>query len=177
MGAFIAFSTQDSLWGQILFTVFGILVGCVLLAAIGKTFLSASRAAALPMRLLIFVALMLALLKYNQQVMSAVNAPAELIGFLILPGFDALPRCGDTRQTDAGDRVALFCGARRAAGSEHRWRRIFCALSPGEHRPIYRQGDRRVIVRRRRAAGSRNKREGQRTVLLIIHFEVGLSPH
>lgn len=30
---------------------------------------------------------MLALLKYNQQVMSAVNAPAELIGFLILPGF------------------------------------------------------------------------------------------
>ncbi|HGM6884371.1 TPA: hypothetical protein ACKQDQ_000392 [Serratia marcescens] len=87
MGAFIAFSTQDSLWGQILFTVFGILIGCVLLAAIGKTFLSASRAAALPMRLLIFVALMLALLKYNQQVMSAVNAPAELIGFLILPGF------------------------------------------------------------------------------------------
>lgn len=44
------------------------------------------------MRLLIFVALMLALLKYNQQVMSAVNAPAELIGF---PGlarfFDELP--------------------------------------------------------------------------------------
>lgn len=39
------------------------------------------------MRLLIFVALMLALLKYNQQVMSAVNAPAELIGFLLLPGF------------------------------------------------------------------------------------------
>ncbi|BEO81288.1 hypothetical protein SMTE5_23190 [Serratia marcescens] len=39
------------------------------------------------MRLLIFVALMLAILKYNQQVMSAVNAPAELIGFLILPGF------------------------------------------------------------------------------------------
>lgn len=39
------------------------------------------------MRLLIFVALMLALLKYNQQVMSAVNAPAELIGFLVLPGF------------------------------------------------------------------------------------------
>lgn len=38
MGAFIAFSTQDSLWGQILFTFFGILVGCVLLAAIGKTF-------------------------------------------------------------------------------------------------------------------------------------------
>ncbi|QLJ66631.1 hypothetical protein HP437_16180 [Serratia marcescens] len=87
MGAFIAFSTQDSLGGQILFTFFGILVGCVLLAAIGKIFLSASRAAALPVRLLIFVALMLALLKYNQQVMSAVNAPAELIGFLILPGF------------------------------------------------------------------------------------------
>ncbi|MEL5468837.1 hypothetical protein PTR80_06810 [Serratia nevei] len=87
MGAFIAFSTQDSLWGQILFTFFGILVGCVLLAAIGKTLLSASRAAALPARLLIFVALMLALLKYNQQVMSVVNAPAELIGFLILPGF------------------------------------------------------------------------------------------
>lgn len=57
------------------------LVGCVLLAAIGKIFLSASRAEALPVRLLIFVALMLALLKYNQQVMSAVNAPAELIGF------------------------------------------------------------------------------------------------
>lgn len=38
MGAFIAFSTQDSLWGQILFTFFGILVGCVLLAAIGKNF-------------------------------------------------------------------------------------------------------------------------------------------
>ncbi|MGQ6290078.1 hypothetical protein ACUNF7_15840 [Serratia sp. IR-2025] len=87
MGAFIAFSTQDSLWGQILFTFFGILVGCVLLAAIGKIFLSASRAEALPVRLLIFVALMLALLKYNQQVMSAVNAPAELIGFLVLPGF------------------------------------------------------------------------------------------
>lgn len=87
MGEFIAFSTQDSLWGQILFTLFGILVGCVLLTAIGKTFLSAGRAAALPVRLLIFVALMLALLKYNQQVMSAVNAPAELIGFLILPGF------------------------------------------------------------------------------------------
>ncbi|WP_049201226.1 hypothetical protein [Serratia marcescens] len=87
MGAFIAFSTQDSLWGQILFTFFGILVGCVLLAAIGKNFLPASRASALPVRLLIFVALMLALLKYNQQVMSAVNAPAELIGFLILPGF------------------------------------------------------------------------------------------
>ena len=42
------------------------------------------------MRLLIFVALMLALLKYNQQVMSAVNAPAELIGFPVLPGFDEL---------------------------------------------------------------------------------------
>ena len=38
MGAFIAFSTQDSLWGQILFTFFGIPVGCVLLAAIGKIF-------------------------------------------------------------------------------------------------------------------------------------------
>lgn len=37
------------------------------------------------MRLLIFVALMLALLKYNQQVMSAVNAPAELIGFWSCP--------------------------------------------------------------------------------------------
>ncbi|MFW7224335.1 MULTISPECIES: hypothetical protein [unclassified Serratia (in: enterobacteria)] len=87
MGTFIAFSTQDSLWGQILFTFFGILVGCVLLAAIGKTFLSANRAVTLPLRLLIFVALMLALLKYNQQVMSAVNAPAELIGLLIFPGF------------------------------------------------------------------------------------------
>ncbi|WGL92916.1 hypothetical protein [Serratia marcescens] len=87
MGTFIAFSTQDSLWGQVLFTFFGILVGCVLLAAIGKTFLSANRAATLPVRLLIFVALMLALLKYNQQVMSAVNAPAELIGLLIFPGF------------------------------------------------------------------------------------------
>ncbi|HEJ8041255.1 hypothetical protein JY535_08320 [Serratia marcescens] len=87
MGTFIAFSTQDSLWGQILFTFFGILVGCVLLAAFGKTFLSANRAATLPLRLLIFVALMLALLKYNQQVMSAVNAPAELIGLLIFPGF------------------------------------------------------------------------------------------
>lgn len=41
----------------------------------------------MPLRLLIFVALMLALLKYNQQVMSAVNAPAELIGLLIFPGF------------------------------------------------------------------------------------------
>ncbi|HAT5002003.1 MULTISPECIES: hypothetical protein [unclassified Serratia (in: enterobacteria)] len=87
MGTFIAFSTQDSLWGQVLFTFFGILVGCVLLAAIGKTFLSANRAATLPVRLPIFVALMLALLKYNQQVMSAVNAPAELIGLLIFPGF------------------------------------------------------------------------------------------
>lgn len=42
MGEFIAFSTQDSLWGQILFTLFGILVGCILLTAIGKTFLSAA---------------------------------------------------------------------------------------------------------------------------------------
>ena len=49
MGTFIAFSTQDSLWGQVLFTFFGILVGCVLLAAIGKTFLSANRAATLPL--------------------------------------------------------------------------------------------------------------------------------
>ncbi|EPJ9038352.1 MULTISPECIES: hypothetical protein [Serratia] len=87
MGAFIAFSTQDSLWGQILFTFLGILVGGVLIAAICKTVLPAGRTAALSVRLLIFVALMLAILKYNQQVMSAVNAPAELIGFLILPGF------------------------------------------------------------------------------------------
>lgn len=87
MGAFIAFSTQDSLWGQILFTFLGILVGGVLIATICKTVLPAGRTAALSVRLLIFVALMLAILKYNQQVMSAVNAPAELIGFLILPGF------------------------------------------------------------------------------------------
>ncbi|MEX0631859.1 hypothetical protein M8494_06400 [Serratia ureilytica] len=40
----------------------------------------------MPARLLILSRWMLALLKYNQQVMSAVNAPAELI-VLILPGF------------------------------------------------------------------------------------------
>lgn len=52
----------------------------------------------------------------------------------------------------------------------------FCALSPGKRRPIYRQDDRRGVVRGYRAAGSRNKRERQRAVLLIIHFEAGLAP-
>ncbi|OKB66848.1 hypothetical protein BHU62_09420 [Serratia marcescens] len=87
MGEFIAFSTQDSLWGQLLFTLFGVLIGGVLVAAICKTILPADKPATLLVRLLAFVVLMLALLKYNQQVISAVNAPAELIGFLTLPGF------------------------------------------------------------------------------------------
>lgn len=177
MGAFIAFSTQDSLWGQILFTFFGILVGCVLLAAIGKIFLSASRAAALPARLLIFVALMLALLKYNQQVMSAVNAPAELIGFLILPGF-LMGYLGAAPTGRLALAIELPCFAALAALLILGTADVeFLPLSPGERRPIYRQGDRCGIVRRRRAVGSRNKREGRRTVLLIIPFEAGPSPH
>ncbi|EMW1014806.1 hypothetical protein AAEK50_001679 [Serratia marcescens] len=87
MGSFIDFATQDSLWGKVVFTLFGILVGGVLIAAICKNILPTNKPLSFPARLLIFVVLMLALLKYNQYVMSAVNYPAELIGFLILPGF------------------------------------------------------------------------------------------
>lgn len=114
MGVLIDCSTQDSLWGEILFTFFGILVGGVLIAAICKTVLPSGRAVTLSLRLLAFVALMLAILKYSQQVMSAVNAHAELIGFLILPGF-TMVYLGATAPDRTTLAVELSCFALLAA--------------------------------------------------------------
>lgn len=86
MGSFIEFATQDSLWGKIVFTLFGVLLAGALIAAVCKNLLPEQRMLPLVWRLLAFGVLFLLLLKYNQWMMSAINLPAELVGFLILPG-------------------------------------------------------------------------------------------
>ncbi|MGO4742357.1 hypothetical protein [Serratia quinivorans] len=86
MGSFIEFATQDSLWGKIVFTLFGVLLAGALIAAICKNLLPEQRMLPWVWRLLAFGVLLLALLKYNQWLISAIGLPAELVGFLILPG-------------------------------------------------------------------------------------------